>query len=95
MPSRSLPGTSRLSRPGAGGEQELAVRQPVAVDLELMRLGVDALDGRLEHDLDPMVGVELLVLDDRLLVGLAAEELLRSGGRWWQPSPREGEIDPP
>ncbi len=65
-----------LSRPGAGGEQELAVREPVAVDLELVRLGVDALDGRLEHDLDAMVGVELLVLDDGLLVRLAAEELL-------------------
>jgi hypothetical protein len=32
-----------LPRPGAGGEQKLAVPEPVAVDLELVRLGVDAL----------------------------------------------------
>ena len=72
----SLEPEPRAARPRAAREQSL---QPDAIDLQLHRAlaDVDRDIGRPEHDLDAVVAVERFVLDQRLLVGLAAQELLR------------------
>jgi hypothetical protein len=55
----------------------LRVAEPVTIALHHALAGVDAADRRPEQDFDVVVGVELLVLHERLLVRLAAQELLR------------------